>query len=1037
MNRRFLIIISVLVFGGLCIYWLANWFANAPVVLRPSLSSGSGKNVPLPPVDSPVPLKPSQQVRLAIGSLGLPDDAQNRKLGDLITVGLSSAKGLQLVERQSLNAVLRELELNLSGLVRARDAVRVGKLLRADWFLLGSVASAGNSNAVVVRIVDARTGIMRDVGVIPFKEAGIDLAENVAAFVRRCRGEASNAGTRVYLAIGTFEDVGTDSRQPDLPRQLRAHLTAAYSGSGTTLLEREYVTALLQQVHLDLASLTDGSDTNPPPRMQSAFWLVDGHYQSYGNPRDEVELKLRVQRIFGRRPVLDVLRGAVDEPLFQKAKSEIDGVMSGDTGILVPTKASEFRFQMSVGEELSGSFDPGGRPFAFSALPDAQATARRQRNLQEAIRAFETALLLDPTNRQAKMRLAGCLISDSADRVDEGREYYRQVIDEPVADGWSMTAKTALRWGLYYDDPEARARWFGSAARRSNNHSAAEFFQQEAESAERDAAIRRGEGSKVHELAEARLFDYLQKFEAGSYERSLGMDDFAESYGTNREAAAQRLNELLPRMKAVASNSILFLLATLVTFQNDTNSPVVGEFEKTLEWYAEHPKELTRKGASLWSHLRYTAYDWAMSHKDWALSARIVEAELQAATVDPTVQVTDEDKMALVYAYQAAERWRDELKVAEGWSNYPVHLGNSGPWGKADTVVRTSKLANFCRRNLGIQEQHDPREFDLENTGLCFCDTPSGHIGMYRVRVTEYGTFATDADGLWVALQGKLTHLNFELKTNLLIDLPLAPSILITAVCVGPSSIWIGTGGAGLIEFDKASRQCRQWTDKDGLLMNFISSLQLADDVLWIGYGEATDGGLGKLDLPTRHLIAFGPSLSTNAVTHGQPPRQPITALAAGPDGMVWFVPQRGLRNYSAREDKWGLISGQEHTTTIAADMDMICAGGFIAPITTVYKSGAAKVDKEFGVHTLNLKEGKWHSFPEVAGLPLGVSTVSIQGQEVWVGGMGYVALLDPARNKVLKYAYVKGWTIDKIQIRGGYVWAQFDWHLYRAALTP
>ena len=49
---------------------------------------------------------------------------------------------------------------------------------------------------------------------------------------------------------------------------------------------------------------------------------------------------------------------------------------------------------------------------------------------------------------------------------------------------------------------------------------------------------------------------------------------------------------------------------------------------------------------------------------------------------------------------------------------------------------------------------------------------------------------------------------------------------------------------------------------------------------------------------------------------------------------------------------------------------------------------------------------------------------------------MGYIALVDPVQDKVLHFAYVQAKAVDCIQVAGGYVWAQFDWHLYRAPLS-
>ena len=135
----------------------------------------------------------------------------------MLTAELTGAKGLELVERQSLDKVLREMAMNLSGLVRARDAVRAGKLLRAEWFLLGTTAKVNGRDSLVVRIVDARTGIMRDGTVFTSEGEPTRLAGELAAFVRQSRKAAAEARPRLYLAIGAFEDLSLNNRQAAFP----------------------------------------------------------------------------------------------------------------------------------------------------------------------------------------------------------------------------------------------------------------------------------------------------------------------------------------------------------------------------------------------------------------------------------------------------------------------------------------------------------------------------------------------------------------------------------------------------------------------------------------------------------------------------------------------------------------------------------------------------------------------------------------------------------------------------------------------------
>jgi hypothetical protein len=59
-----------------------------------------------------------------------------------------------------------------------------------------------------------------------------------------------------------------------------------------------------------------------------------------------------------------------------------------------------------------------------------------------------------------------------------------------------------------------------------------------------------------------------------------------------------------------------------------------------------------------------------------------------------------------------------------------------------------------------------------------------------------------------------------------------------------------------------------------------------------------------------------------------------------------------------------------------------------------------------------------------------------VDGPNLWVGGKAYLALVDPARDRVLKFAYVSARSLTQIQVGGGCVWAQFDKHLYKASLA-
>ena len=164
MNKRYLtgtIVVILVAIGIAALNALINHNTTLPSFSdqemsdkRSQMAVESGETNVLP--QSVLPLDLSRQVRLAVGGLGLTDQDQNQQLGNLVTAELTGSPGFNLVERQSLDTVLREMNLSLFGFVRAKDAVRAGKLLKVDWFLLGTVAKIDGTNAIIARVVDAR-----------------------------------------------------------------------------------------------------------------------------------------------------------------------------------------------------------------------------------------------------------------------------------------------------------------------------------------------------------------------------------------------------------------------------------------------------------------------------------------------------------------------------------------------------------------------------------------------------------------------------------------------------------------------------------------------------------------------------------------------------------------------------------------------------------------------------------------------------------------------------------------------------------------
>jgi hypothetical protein len=309
--------------------------------------------------------------------------------------------------------------------------------------------------------------------------------------------------------------------------------------------------------------------------------------------------------------------------------------------------------------------------------------------------------------------------------------------------------------------------------------------------------------------------------------------------------------------------------------------------------------------------------------------------------------------------------------------------------------------------------------------------------------------FIADDNGLWIGIAGQLLHLSFDLKTNLVVRLPVSSSTAISSIALTSSNVWIGTAGEGLVEYDKGTRKCRHFNVSDGLTTESITCAQVLGDKLWLGYGrldwhgrpEARGGGVGFVDLATQKVTSFtasmaqpkenyskvGQSVRLDAVVQLIP--KGVSAIG-GRAEEVWLAAENtGLRRYRVSEDAWDTPNQVGTVSSITTDGTRL----FVGQNWPSYGDTVGPI----GLALVNLKDLKVQSFGALEGFPAGaVTALTWDGSDLWAGGKGYIALLDTKEFKMRKIAYVPTATVDRIQIAGGYVWAQYNWHLHRAALS-
>ena len=1058
-------------------------------------------------------IDPARRIRLAVGWLGLPNEAQNRQIADLIVAQFSSEKNLELVDRQSLDAVLREGELSLSGLVRADGAIRVGKLLRADWFLMGSSAVVGGANSLVARIVDSRTGTMRDIALLPLQKEPARLAGELAQFVRQCRASASSAKPRLYVSIGDFDDMSLNSHQAAFGEQLRANLAAALrTNTKVTLLERDGLEALLQEMRLDLAGLTEEQTTNPEVQIQSAVWNVHGYYQSYENQAQDVELVLQVQPAFGQSQETN-LRGAPGAELFHLAQQAVEkAVADVPSAVAVPSRSREIReaqktmmSRCAIDQGTLLAFPLEWSHYSFYNWNEKGTPAQIRHHREEGLRATQTLLLLDPTNRLAMLYMAVYLQDPVIHRDEEARNYFKEVADNPVVDHLKIVAMCDLAETYARTDPKEAVRLIKLA----REHFTAEDARLLDEQTERRMLELAGAGassendvaSHAQDIVTRRLFTKLQGIEddwirwEGSFTYPDGMvNSYLETFGAKLYVGLATYAALLPELKAKFPALAPYLVESAFIRQTNSDNPFASDLERAADFCAEHPDKVMEPDF-FFGYIGDRSFSWCMNHQQYALAARLIEAKsrelVTAAKIGPLVtaskpgpegpssaaksnmiatlgvflstnppvsaiaatfhtnssatnagtrMLSGHDKIRLARAYARMERWQDALDIIDSIPKRPVPTGPDfpppAPWEPYTIPGYTNDAEALCREKLGLPPAADSKLLRLGDPCL---------------PLHSPFAFATDAQGVWVAEGPALLRLDFNMVTNKTTRIPNWNGADDTAICLGPAQLWIGTDGNGLLEFDRATRKVlRRWTEKDGLYSDHITRLCLDKDVLWIGFGYQDKGAVGRLDLASGKLTASTPALRPEPLRNGPPvppssgaPGEAINGLALGMPGELYVsTPDQALR-YRIQEDKWGSLpdipSNVDPVSPKNSGLTFDGSHIFVNQTSwgVVYGVSGPLALVGGGLAFMSPPDGPWGHVGVPDGLPLPNSTATaVNGKDVWLGGRGYIGVVDLEKKALRKVGYMQANVVDHLEIAGGFLWAQFGGDLYRIPLS-
>jgi TolB-like protein len=149
-------------------------FAFAATIMAPGLLSAQQSAA----IDKPT----VAIIKISVVGIGTDAKGFEDALLSMLATELGNKPQIQLIERQQVNDILARQQLMLSGRMSDEDALRAGKLIGAQYIVMGGVTLDPRTARLDLRIVDPETSVPIKL----FKKSGpkdnlIELVEQAAA----------------------------------------------------------------------------------------------------------------------------------------------------------------------------------------------------------------------------------------------------------------------------------------------------------------------------------------------------------------------------------------------------------------------------------------------------------------------------------------------------------------------------------------------------------------------------------------------------------------------------------------------------------------------------------------------------------------------------------------------------------------------------------------------------------------------------------------------------------------------------------------
>jgi WD40 repeat protein len=364
--------------------------------------------------ETPEPVKPAAgPARIALVAAEKGEAIQT--LLALAEVKLTESKTLEVLDRRTIDRVLTEQKLTLSGLVAADQALAAGKLLSVD-LLAVLETSPGSKQATGLVVFDARTGVKLWDSALPTRlgQAVEATVGGVETAWRKHQQHFQGLRTLCLLTV----------RNADLPRGLDPLCDSVgmllerslLASPGVAVLERRR----LEQVNKERTLPTDAT-------LQQLLASVVVCELEIARTEDGKGLKATAQ--------LTTAQGKV----IARPSAQVDGRNAGDLAQVLLGAVAKALQTAPAGDE--GNRSREARRFGREA-----EFFLEHKDFTRALRAGEAAHALDPADSTLRAGLARALIDQAIEAIDPGgQNVVGSLIRKVKPEALELSAELAAR----------------------------------------------------------------------------------------------------------------------------------------------------------------------------------------------------------------------------------------------------------------------------------------------------------------------------------------------------------------------------------------------------------------------------------------------------------------------------------------------------------------------------------------------------------------------------------------------------------------